>query len=124
MNTWIRLAVVTTAALGLASTGVASAQDYAPITIGPEKVKQLCEQRVPKVEDRIGRLTTRFTGGPEVVGSTAWLRAKAQQARDKGDTARADRLDGRAERRDGRLAKLGDAQRRVDEFRAAHCGVK
>lgn len=124
MNSWTRLAVVATAALGLTSTGVAAAQDYAPITIGPEKVKQLCEQRAPKVEERITRLTTRINGGPEVHGSTAWLRARAQEARDKGDTARAERLERRLERRQDQSTRLGDAQRRVDEFQAAHCGVK
>jgi hypothetical protein len=126
MNSWIRLAVVATAAFGLTSTGVAAAQDttYAPITIGPEKVKQLCEQRAPKVEERITRLTTRINGGADVHGSTAWLRAQAQKARDAGNTARAERLDRRLERRDGQVSKLGDAQRRVDKFQAEHCGVK
>ncbi|MFJ6672823.1 hypothetical protein ACIQMJ_17070 [Actinosynnema sp. NPDC091369] len=125
MNSWTRLAVVATAALGLTSTGVAAAaQDYAPITIGPEKVKQLCEQRAPKVEERITRLTTRINGGADLHGSTAWLRAQAQKARDAGNTARAERLDRRLERRDGQVTKLADAQRRVDEFQAAHCGVK
>ena len=126
MNTWIRLAVVATAAFGLTSTGVAAAQDttYAPITISPEKVKKLCEERVPKAEDRIKRLTERINGGPEVRGSTAWLRAQAREARDKGKTDRVERLERRLERRDGQLAKLGDAQRRVDEFQAEHCGVK
>ncbi|XVS66872.1 hypothetical protein ACQPYE_12665 [Actinosynnema sp. CA-299493] len=126
MNSWIRFAVVATAAVGLTSTGVAAAQDatYAPITISPDRVKKLCEERAPKVEDRIARLTTRINGGPDVAGSTAWLRARAQQARDAGDTARVERLDRRLQRRDGQVAKLGDAQRRVDEFQAEHCGVK
>ena len=126
MNTAIRLAVVVTAAFGLCSTGVAAAQDtsYAPITISPEKVKQLCEQRAPRIEERVTRLTARINGGPEVAGSTAWLRARAQEARDKGETARAERLERRLERREGQLTKLGDAQRRVDRFQADHCGVK
>ncbi|MEV8437714.1 hypothetical protein AB0425_10115 [Actinosynnema sp. NPDC051121] len=126
MNSWIRFAVVATATFGLTSTGVAAAQDttYAPITISPEQVKKLCEERAPKVEERIARLTTRINGGPDVAGSTAWLRARAQQARDAGNTARAERLDRRLERRDGQVSRLGDAQRRVDKFQAEHCGVK
>jgi hypothetical protein len=125
MNTWIRrVTLVGTAALGFTTTGVAAAQDtsYAPITISPERVKQLCEVRAPKIEERIGKLTTRINGGPEVAGSTAWLKAQAQKARDAGDTARAERLDKRAERRGDQLTKLGDAQRRVDAFQADHCG--
>ncbi|MFD0206629.1 MULTISPECIES: hypothetical protein [Saccharothrix] len=124
MDTWIRLAVIATAAFGLTSTGVAAAQDYSPITISPEQVKKLCEERAPKVEERITRLTTRINGGADVPGSTAWLRAQAQKARDVGNTARVSRLERRLERRDGQLAKLGDAQRRVDTFQAEHCGAK
>lgn len=120
------MAVVGTVALGFTSTGVAAAQDtsYAPITISPEQVKQLCEQRAPKVEDRIQRLTTRINGGPEAAGSTAWLQAQARKARDAGNTARAERLDRRAARRGDQLTKLGDAQRRVDTFQTNHCGAK
>ncbi|WP_158843601.1 hypothetical protein [Saccharothrix deserti] len=125
MNMWIRrIAVVGTAALGLTTTGVAAAQDtsYAPITISPEQVKQLCEERAPKIEDRIQRLTTRINGGPDVAGSTAWLQAQAQKARDAGNTARAERLERRVARRGEQLTKLGDAQRRVDTFQTNHCG--
>lgn len=126
MNTGIRLAVVVTAAFGLCSTGVASAQEtgYAPLTLSPEQVEQLCEKRAPRIEERVTRLTSRINAGPEVAGSTAWLRAQAQQARDAGKTARAERLERRLERREGQLTRLGDAQRRVDEFQADHCGVK
>ncbi|QQQ78597.1 hypothetical protein IOD16_09155 [Saccharothrix sp. 6-C] len=126
MKTGIRLAVVATAAFGLCSSGVAVAQDtsYAPMTISPDQVKQLCEKRAPRIEERVTRLTTRINAGPEVPGSTAWLRAQAQQARDAGRTARAERLEQRLQRREGQLTKLGDAQRRVDKFQADHCGVK
>ncbi|WP_367129684.1 hypothetical protein [Saccharothrix sp. HUAS TT1] len=129
MNTWIRrIAVAGTAALGLGlvPTGAALAQEssYAPITIGPEKVKQLCEERAPRIEGRINRLTTRINGGADVHGSTAWLREQARKAREAGDTGRAERLDRRLERRADQLDRLGDAQRRVDRFQADHCGVK
>ncbi|MFD1146577.1 hypothetical protein [Saccharothrix hoggarensis] len=125
MTTWIRrVAVVATAVLGFAPTGVATAQDttYAPVTLSPEQVKQLCEERLPRIEDRVSRLTTRINGGPDVPGSTAWLRAQSQQARDAGRTARAARLDQRASRRGEQLTRLGDAQHRVDAFQAEHCG--
>ncbi|NUT50992.1 MAG: hypothetical protein HOV94_27365 [Saccharothrix sp.] len=126
MKTWIRLVVVATTGLGLATAGVAAAQDttYAPITISPEQVKKLCEVRAPRIEERIGRLTTRINGGPEMPGSNAWLRDQVQRARDGGRTARVQRLEQRLERRDAQSAKLGDAQRRVDEFQAKHCGGK
>lgn len=127
MNMWIRrIAVVGTVVLGFTGTGVAAAQEtsYAPITISPEQVKKLCEERAPKVEGRIERLTTRINGGPEVPGSTAWLQAQAQKARDAGNTKRAERLEHRLERRGEQVTRLGDAQRRVDKFQADHCGVK
>jgi hypothetical protein len=129
MNTWIRrIAVIGTAALGFTSTGVATgvaaAQDYAPITISPEQVRQLCEQRAPRIEERIERITTRVNGGPEVVGSTAWLQANARKAREAGQTARAERLEQRAERRGDQLTRLADVQHRVDKFQADHCGTK
>lgn len=128
MNTWIRRIAVAAAVagVGLATTGVASAQDktYAPVTLSPEQVKKICEQRLPRVEDRVTRLTTRINGGADVIGSTAWLKAQAQKARDAGDTARAERLDKRVERRGDQLSHLGKVQERVDKFQAEHCGVK
>ncbi|MEU4744054.1 hypothetical protein AB0G02_26800 [Actinosynnema sp. NPDC023658] len=127
MKTWTRLVVVAaTAAIGFTPVGVAVAQDstYAPITISPERVKKLCEERAPKIEERITRLNTRINGGPEVPGSTAWLQAQAQKARDAGNTKRVERLEQRLERRGEKVTKLGDAQRRVDKFQAEHCGVK
>ncbi|MEJ2853901.1 MULTISPECIES: hypothetical protein [unclassified Saccharothrix] len=128
MNTWIRRIAVAAAVagVGLATTGVASAQDktYAPVTLSPEQVKKICEQRLPRIEDRVTRLTTRINGGADVIGSTAWLKAQAQKARDAGDTARAERLDKRAERRGDQVAHLGKVQERVDKFQAEHCGVK
>lgn len=129
MNTWIRrIAVIGAVTLGFTSTGVAAgvevAQEYAPVTISPERVKELCEQRAPKIEERVERVTTRINGGPEVAGSTAWLRAHAQKARDAGNTGRAEKLEKRAARRGDQLTRLGEVQRRVDEFQAAHCGVK
>ena len=130
MTTWIRRIAVTvagaTVAVGLATTGVASAQDktYAPVTLSPEQVKKICEQRLPRIEARVTRLTTRINGGPDVHGSTAWLKAEAQKARDAGDTARAERLDKRVERRGDQVSRLGKAQERVDKFQAEHCGVK
>lgn len=124
MNTVIRhIAVVGTAVLGFAATGVAAAQDttYAPVTLSPEQVKQICEERLPRIEERINRLTTRINGGPDVAGSTAWLQARAQKARDAGRTARAERLDQRASRRADQLTRLGEVQKRVDTFQAEHC---
>jgi hypothetical protein len=127
MTNWIRIISVagSTAMLGLALTGVASAQTDptgpAPITISPEQVKKRCEERIPKIEARIAKATERINGGPEVRGSTKWLEAQSQKAKDAGNTARAKVLDARKELRAEQLTKLGNHQKRVDEFQAQHC---
>lgn len=95
----------------------ADTSEPAPITISPDQVKQICEVRVPRVEDRIARLTKRIDGGPEVIGSVQWLQA---QAKDHPD--RAGQLNDRVRRRQDDLTKLQDASKRVDAFKAAHCG--
>lgn len=125
MNTWIRrIAVVGTALALSVPTGVAAAQktDYAPITISPEKVEKMCEERAPRIEERVDRLTKRINGGADVVGSTAWLQAQLQKAKDAGNTGRAERLENRVSRRAEQSTRLGDVQRRVDTFQEKHCG--
>ncbi|MEU5694940.1 hypothetical protein [Actinosynnema sp. NPDC020468] len=126
MTKWMRssvVAAVVAGTFGLVTTGVAAADTtYAPITISPDKVKELCEKRVPRVEERVRKLTTRINGGADVAGSTAWLKAQAQKARDSGDTARADRLDQRIERRSGQVDKLANLTDRTAKFKAEHCG--
>jgi len=126
MTKWMsRIAVVgITAALGLGLSGVASAQPSsgpAPITISPEKVRKLCEERTPRVEARIAKATERINGGPEVKGSIQYLKAQAQKARDAGKADRAKLLDDRATVRADRLVTLGNATKRLEKFKSAHC---
>jgi hypothetical protein len=94
----------------------------APITISSDQVKQICEQRVPRLEERIAALTKRIQAGPDVAGSVQWLQAQAKRARDAGHQDVATKLTDRANRRQGDLTKLGDATKRLDAFKAAHCG--
>ena len=115
MRTAIAALTLTTMALGTAPAW-ADTSEPAPITISPDQVKQICEQRVPKIEDRITRLTKRIEGGPEVLGSVQWLQA---QAKDHPD--RAQQLNDRAQRRQGDLTKLDDAEQKLAAFKSAHC---
>jgi hypothetical protein len=93
----------------------------APITLSPEESQQLCNDMLPKLAERIDKLTARINGGPEVKGSVQWLRAHAQDQRNKGHEKAADRLDRRAERRSGRIPELNNAKARLDAFRTNHC---
>lgn len=115
-----RTVVLVLAFLALGA-GTAHADEPAPITISPDQVRKICEERLPRVEDRVGKLTARINGGPEVWGSTANLRKRAAEASDPG---RAQRLEERAARRAGHLDKLSRVQERIDTFQAKHCSYQ
>jgi hypothetical protein len=127
---WVRRLAVTGCAAGVvavAGAGAASAQGDpttgpAPITISSAQVEQLCEQRVPKLTDEVGKLISRIDGGPTETGSTRWLQARARQAQANGHTARADVLNGRVDRRTGLLTVLQDVRTKLTNFTTAHCG--
>jgi hypothetical protein len=128
---WARRAAVTGCAAGLAvaiGTGTAAAQGDptttapAPITISSAQVQQWCDHQVPALTEKVTKLVDRINAGPTEIGSTQWLRAKAQQARAAGHPARADFLDGRAERRTGVLTILNRVKTRLADFTAEHCG--
>jgi hypothetical protein len=102
--------------------GTASARE--PITISPEKVRKICEQRVPRVEAKVEALTDKINGTPETPGSTKWLEQRAADARKAGNTARADVLDARVKLRAAQLVQLGKAAERVTKFKSEHCGTK
>jgi hypothetical protein len=133
VSTWSRRFVMAGcgAALGLAALApVASADDttppppptqYAPTTLSPQETQQMCDQMLPKIDDRIAKATARINGGPEVKGSVAWLKAKAQDQRNKGHQQAAERLDKRADRRAGRVGDLTQLKQRAESFRTAHC---
>ena len=115
MKTAIAALTLATVALSTAPAW-ADTSEPAPITIGPDQVKQICEQRVPRIEDRIGSLTKRIEGGPEVIGSVQWLHAQAED-----HPERAQQLNDRAKRRQDDLTKLQEASKKLDAFKAAHC---
>jgi hypothetical protein len=94
----------------------------APITIPSDQVKRICEQRVPRLEERITALTKRIQAGPDVAGSVQWLQAQAKRAQDAGHQDVASKLTDRANRRQGDVTKLDDAGKKLDAFKAAHCG--
>lgn len=126
MTKWTsRIAVVgITTVLGLGLTGIANAQPSsgpAPITISPEKVRKLCEERTPRIEARIAKATERINGGAEVKGSILWLKAQAQEARDAGKDDRAKLLEDRTTVRADRLVLLDNAKKRVEKFKSEHC---
>ena len=116
-------------AVVLAGAATAVAQPADPsgsvtITLSAEQVAFLCEKRLPKMEARITRLTERITGGPEVRGSTEWLKARAARERDAGRETSAQLLEERAERRAGKIDQLNRITSWVSDFRTKHCGAK
>lgn len=118
-------AVVSGVLLGGSATALAE-QPSSPVTItlSPEQVTFLCEKRLPKVEKRVTRLIERITGGPEVRGSTEWLKNRADKERAAGRETTANLLEERAERRAGRLDELNKIKGWVTDFQSQHCGAK
>ena len=112
------------------STSVATAADptpspsYAPITLSPEESQRLCADVLPKLIARREKLATRISGGADVKGSVAWLKARAAKQRAKGHEKVADKLDKRAERRGARLEQLGKIKTELEQFKTKHCVVR
>jgi hypothetical protein len=124
---------LTTAALTiglvLAGATTAMAQPTTPsepvtITLSAEQVRNLCEKRLPKIEKRADRLLERINGGPEVRGSSEWLRARATKERDAGRETTAQLLEERADRRAGRVDDLTKVKQWATDFRTDHCEAK
>ncbi|WP_340684000.1 hypothetical protein LCL61_36810 [Amycolatopsis coloradensis] len=113
------IALCLTAAGLVALAPAASAQ--APITLSPEESQQLCAEWLPKLTQRTTKLTERINGGPEIRGSVANLKARAEGQRKKGHNDTADRLQKRADKRNGRLPELTAAKQKLDAFAGAHC---
>jgi hypothetical protein len=117
-----------TAGLLLAGAATASAQtdtsEPVTITLSAEQVQNLCENRLPKIEKRGGRLLERINGGAEVRGSVAWLHARATTERDAGRDAIADQLEERADRRAGHVDEIDKVKQWAADFRTAHCETK
>ncbi|OXM44299.1 hypothetical protein [Amycolatopsis alba] len=114
------IAVCLTAA-GLVALAPAASAQTAPITLSPEESQQLCAEWLPKLTERTTKLTDRINGGPEIRGSVANLKARAEDQRKKNHADTADRLQKRADKRSGRLPELAAAKKKLDDFAGAHC---
>jgi hypothetical protein len=112
------LAVTAAAAGGLAQSGGTALADTPPTDHANSAI---CTQRVPAVLARIDKLTARINGDASIKGSTAWLRAKADQARTAGYPALADLLTARAGERPGRLDELAKLRSDVQHVEATDC---
>ena len=83
----------------------------------------VCTQRIPAVLARIDRVIARINGDAGTRGSTAWLEAKSEQARDAGFAALADLLDTRAKARPERLDELAALRSDVQDVQAKDCAA-
>lgn len=111
------LAVVATVGVMALGGGTALADTPTP----DHANSAICTQRIPAVLARIDKLTTRINADASVKGSTAWLRAKANEARAAGYGALADLLTARADGRPGRLGELTTLRSDVQRVQATDC---
>ena len=116
---WAAGLAATTAAAGALALGAGPALADTPPADHANSA--ICTQRVPAVLARIDKLTHRINGDASVKGSTAWLRAKADQARAAGYPALADLLTARASERPGRLDELAKLRSDVQHVQATDC---
>lgn len=119
----VRRCLAVVAAVGAVALGGGTAwADTAPPTAAPDHANSaICAKRVPAVLARIDKLTARVNGDASVKGSTAWLRAKADEARAAGYTALADLLTARADSRPGRLDELTKLRADVQHVKETDC---
>jgi propanediol dehydratase small subunit len=130
----MKLMVGTVLAVGLVLGGAATASATtgtstpAPgpvtITLSPEQVQNLCDKRLPKIEQRTTRLLDRIQGDASVRGSVQWLKARAAKERDAGRETSAQLLEERADRRGGRVDQLNQIKQWASDFQSQHCGSK
>jgi len=130
----MKLMVGTVLAVGLVLGGAATASAAtdpstpAPgpvtITLSPEQVQNLCDKRLPKIEQRTTRLLDRIQGDASVRGSVQWLKARAAKERDAGRETSAQLLEERADRRGGRVDQLNQIKQWASDFQSQHCGSK
>jgi hypothetical protein len=109
--------VVAAGAMAVAGGGTAFADAPTP----DHANSAICTKRIPAVLARIDELTARVNGDASVKGSTAWLRAKANEARAGGYTALADLLTARADSRPGRLDELTKLRADVQHVKETDC---
>ena len=121
----VRRSLAVVAALGAMALGGGTAlADTPPPTATPDHANSaICTQRIPAVLARIDKLTARINGDASVKGSTAWLRAKANEARAAG-TRRSPTCSppGRTSR-PGRLDELTKLRSDVQHVQATDCAA-
>jgi hypothetical protein len=117
----VRRGLAAVAAVGAVALGGGTAHADTPT---PDHANStICTQRIPAVLARIDKLTARVNGDASVKGSTAWLRAKANEARAAGYTALADLLTARADSRPGRLDELTKLRSDVQHVKETDCAA-
>jgi hypothetical protein len=94
------------------------------ITLSPEQVTFLCDQRLPRIEKRTSKLVERIQGDEETRGSAANLRARADREREAGRETTAQTLEERADRREGFVDKLNQINQWAVDFRGQYCESK
>ncbi|MFC5285828.1 hypothetical protein ACFPM7_02085 [Actinokineospora guangxiensis] len=112
------------AGLVVAAPATALAQEPVTVTLSPEQVQRVCEQRIPRIERRVAKARERITAGPEVRGSVKWLEKRAEAERAAGRETTAEVLAEKAERRAARGPRLEEITARVAKFRDEHCAAK
>ena len=121
LRRWAAGLTVTAAAAGALVLGAGPALADTPPSDHANSA--ICTQRIPAVLARIDKLTGRINGDASVKGSTAWLRAKADQARAAGYPALADLLTARAGERPGRLDELAKLRSDVQHVQTTDCAT-
>jgi hypothetical protein len=117
--------IAAVAAIGIVATAVpATAQESTSSTADggrhlEERIDLACA-RVPVATDRVERVLARIQGGPDVVGSIAWLQSKADEAKAHGRDNLADLISGRIDIRTERIDVL-EARRDWLQEAAALC---
>ena len=94
------------------------------ITLSPEQVTFLCEQRLPTIEKRTSKLVERIQGDENTRGSAAWLRARADREREAGRETTAQVLEERADRREGHVDQLNKINKWATDFSTQYCEPK
>ena len=94
------------------------------ITLSPEQVTFLCEQRLPTIEKRTSKLVERIQGDENTRGSAAWLRARADREREAGRETTAQVLEERADRREGHVDQLNKINKWATDFSTQYCESK
>ncbi|ALG06485.1 hypothetical protein [Kibdelosporangium phytohabitans] len=106
--------------LALLTTTAGAQPSPAPAQPGFD-VTKVCQQRVPKLENRANKALTRINGSADVRGSVASLRARAGRATDQ---AQKDWLNGKADHRAQRADVIKKAQERLAAYKQKYCGGK